>query len=81
MTIFNVIRYPISSPPTLAELEALPLDVYARWVRKTFHIGGIGKVSTPDQVHSLLSRVHSDDTEFWESYIEDLRTMISRLRR
>ena len=32
MTIFDVIRYPISEPPTQEEFENLPRAVYSRWV-------------------------------------------------
>jgi hypothetical protein len=32
MTVFDVLRYPISSPPTVEELEALPEDLYYEWI-------------------------------------------------
>jgi hypothetical protein len=31
MTIFDSIKYPISNPPTLQELEALPDEMYKAW--------------------------------------------------
>lgn len=31
MTLFDVIRYPISDKPTVEELEALPTDVFMTW--------------------------------------------------
>lgn len=31
MTIFDTIKYPISEPPTKAELSALPDNLYAKW--------------------------------------------------
>jgi hypothetical protein len=34
MTIFDVLRYPISEVPTLEELEALPGELFNRWVKK-----------------------------------------------
>ena len=33
MTIFDVIRYPISDPPQTEELAALPLDLYWDWIQ------------------------------------------------
>jgi hypothetical protein len=31
MTIFDSIKYPISNPPTLPELVALPDEIYKAW--------------------------------------------------
>ncbi len=31
MSLFDVIRYPISTPPTLEELHQLPNDLYKDW--------------------------------------------------
>jgi hypothetical protein len=33
MTVFDVIRYPVSLPPTREELEALPKIIYWDWIR------------------------------------------------
>jgi hypothetical protein len=30
--LFNLLRYPISEPPTSEELEALPDDLYMNWL-------------------------------------------------
>jgi hypothetical protein len=32
MSLFDVLRYPISEPPTKEELEALPNDIWDKWV-------------------------------------------------
>jgi len=32
MTIFDSIKYPISDLPTVAELSALPVDLYGEWL-------------------------------------------------
>ena len=34
MTIFDVIRYPISDVPTAEEMEALPRDLFKKWARE-----------------------------------------------
>ena len=31
MTIFHIIKYPISSPPTMEELESLPKEIITKW--------------------------------------------------
>lgn len=31
MTIFHVIKYPISTPPTVEEFEALPSEFFTEW--------------------------------------------------
>lgn len=33
MSLFDVIRYPISDPPTEKELSALPEDLYYKWFK------------------------------------------------
>lgn len=32
MSLFDVLRYPISYPPTKAELDALPTELYMKWI-------------------------------------------------
>jgi hypothetical protein len=34
MSLFDVLRYPISDPPTVEQLEALPRRVFVKWRRK-----------------------------------------------
>lgn len=35
MTIFHVIKYPVSTPPTWEEIGNLPEDVYTTFTRET----------------------------------------------
>ncbi len=35
MSLFDVIKYPISDAPTKEELETLPTVLYNRWLEKT----------------------------------------------
>lgn len=35
MTIFDVIRYPVSSPAKLEELEAIPDELFVDWLTAT----------------------------------------------
>jgi hypothetical protein len=35
MSLFDVIKYPISNPPTLSELAALPRNILASWFKIT----------------------------------------------
>ena len=32
MSIFDILRYPISNPPTVEELRALPFGLFDHWV-------------------------------------------------
>ena len=34
MSIFDVIKYPVSHPPTLSEIYALPPDIYKKWCKE-----------------------------------------------
>ena len=36
MSLFDVIKYPISTPVTKEELEAVPSDIYNDWVTENF---------------------------------------------
>jgi hypothetical protein len=36
MSIFDVIRYPISWPPAVEELDAIPKPLYDRWAREVY---------------------------------------------
>lgn len=56
MTIFDVIKYPISDCPTKEELEALPVAVYAKWL---LVVGTSGRL-TPD----IVSIFYSDFCEY-----------------
>ena len=35
MSLFDVIKYPISTPPTVEQLSALPKDLFSRWIKTT----------------------------------------------
>ena len=35
MSLFDVIKYPISEPPTEAELRVLPANLYTKWCMDT----------------------------------------------
>ncbi len=38
MSLFDVIRYPISDSPTLEQLKALPEDLYTVWIKRAHFI-------------------------------------------
>jgi hypothetical protein len=72
MTIFNVIKYPVSYPPKLEEIEALPPSLFRRW-RYKIQLGGF----TPYEIlfwHDAVTR------DIPLAKIELLRKMISRMR-
>jgi len=35
MSLFDVIRYPLSLPPTAEELSALPKELYTQWINNS----------------------------------------------
>jgi hypothetical protein len=42
MTIFHVIKYPISNPPTESELNKLPIEIYGEWLQTIgFNMGDV----------------------------------------
>ena len=43
MSVFMAIKYPISVPPTAAQLEALPHEVYTQWMTEI----SLGEVNLP----------------------------------
>jgi hypothetical protein len=62
VSIFDVIRYPISLPPTAEELAALPEDLYTYWI--DFHTIDWSRVSEDtkydrDHVARWMSRAYS----------------------
>ena len=62
MSLFDVIRYPISNPPTLEELQRLPGDLYQEWVSST---GWRADSSDPAWVSSWYKKhIH---TAYYES--------------
>ena len=73
MTIFDVIRYPISNPPTKEEFEALPADLYRNWLLAA----GWASVPPP-RLLSLAFQlsvsgdfIHSSDLEFLRKMIKE----------
>lgn len=35
MSLFSVLKYPISSPPQAEELQALPRDLFVQWINNS----------------------------------------------
>lgn len=75
MTIFDVIRYSISLPPTEPELRALPDAVYAQWAQYTF---GTRETSTYT-ASGTLTRLFNDDRDIVIRAVEELRASIRRM--
>ena len=66
MTIFDVIRYPISEPyPTQEELEALPPAFLEIYKQKT----GFLNVHTPKSIHQAFKQFHKEEA------IEDIKLL------
>jgi hypothetical protein len=67
MSIFDVIKYPISEPPTKEELEALPDDLYNYWCVREF-----GYSYSRNTIHRYLSGYNPSNVIM----IKQLRQMI-----
>lgn len=57
MSLFDVIKYPISNPPTEKELEALPIKIYALWLRRC----GFTTVHTPGAISRYYNGKDCED--------------------
>lgn len=51
MNIFNVIKYPISNPPKVEELEALPKNIFKTWVNRHFSVTMRSPAAVSDLFH------------------------------
>lgn len=74
MSIFSNLKYPVSRPPTAAQLEALPPQVYKQWINEV----AIGSDSalTPAFTAGVLSRV---DDEMMQRGIDRLECIVYSL--
>lgn len=67
MSLFDVIKYPISDRPRVAELEALPPEIYTSWVKSCF----VGYAHSPDTL-AVFFRTNPG----YEDIVQDLRKRI-----
>ena len=71
MSIFSSLRYPISVPPTAAQLEALPHDVYNQWLDE---VGILTHNNySPDLMAYVLNRLSEEDARV---FVERLQCII-----
>jgi hypothetical protein len=42
MSLFHTIKYPISAPPTVEQLEALPKELFKKWAKNCGWVIGEG---------------------------------------
>jgi len=73
MSLFDVIRYPISNPPTKEELWALPPDLFNEWKKSVGwkNVRGV----TPGYVEAYYKEFNSDEAYKLDN-IRLLRKMI-----
>jgi hypothetical protein len=78
MSIFDTIRYPISCPPTEAELSALPENLYRKWGERFWPYS-----TSPDAVSAIMIGYMlngtPDEKRKTIDHIENLRWRISEL--
>jgi len=78
MTIFDVIRYPISIPPTEEELEALPRELFNKWTLKVNFSTGADPYSVV-RWYEFQLRYNEEEDECRHD-IELLRKMLGELQ-
>lgn len=82
MSLFDIIKYPISVPPTPAELEALPTSIYNPWVTIYF---GIAERARPSTAALYLDRMwrarRGKDHEDGGSFEITVIAAVNKLRR
>lgn len=71
MSLFHVIKYPISNPPTASQLEALPPKLFRRWAM----LVGF----RPNTYPCIVSRWYEEATHT-NTDIQQLKGMIYRMR-
>jgi hypothetical protein len=78
MSLFDVLKYPISNPPTLQELEALPVVIFDRWVidANLWHIR-LEHRPTPLSIHSQMKQYRKQ----WNITDLDMKYKINLLRQ
>ena len=72
MTIFDVIRYPISDLPTLEELKALPPEIMEKWTH-----GAFGGDTNPESARSRMRLLQIlGNGDLMKLRVEELRKVI-----
>ena len=63
MSLFDVIRYPISDKPTPSELCALPKDLFEQWISQTEwgHFGNHDTAWAIGTCYQNQSKIHLND--------------------
>ena len=70
MSLFDVIKYPISTPPTTEELEALPHELFQKWLESACPGVDVSGV-TPTALNRLLLLVH-DGRELSQNFLKNI---------
>lgn len=78
MSLFDVIKYPISDPPTKEELAAIPNEIFDNWVQDNFGYSPPLKESLRQRIIKFYARdVHTpsfnkDELRVLRQIIKDL---------
>ncbi len=70
MTLFDSIRYPIGSPPTGEQFDAVPVELYNRWIRGLSKYDYLIGLSCTDLARFYHERHWTDNS------LEELRKII-----
>ena len=77
MSLFDVLKYPISVPPALGELEDLPHTVLLKFIRKLgpTHARNYNKMLAASFVHNFLKTSHHTYCQSYPEFPEDMRIL------
>lgn len=77
MTIFDVLAYPVSLPPTIEELQAIPKTIISHWAYKARFTRNPDHPLT-DSFYNHIVRYYGDNRS---RAIRDVTRLISMLRK
>ena len=77
MSLFDVIKYPISNPPTELELSRIPKKVYQDWVYFDMRFHHIDTVYMANFLNNDLSVYYKEN--FLDRWVSDLRNRIKEM--
>lgn len=80
MSLFDVIRYPISDPPTIQEITRLPEDLYLEWINCTTWRSSEKKLDR-SHIIGFYSYIHDGNSYRFEADQEDIDALRGIIRR
>lgn len=77
--LFNALKYPISYPPTVEELEAIPRSLFRLWLKENWRLENVAKI-TPQDVVEIIKMYRKGHLINLEVFDDKLSKSIQCLR-